>query len=294
MARVGGRNAQAVLSSSLQVACWHSAPPARGKRLTPSVGVAWSPGPPAGCDAFSPVRAADGRHYTSFGDCNGLTGKQSKLSMGFGRIIGGPTNPTVQDLPTPELRDVGNGAAGRKPSSALIVGSRLYMWIRNYAPGGTQARLKYSDDFTRSDGNSNWTWAPLRLTHFGYPVFVQGKTNDAYAYIIAHDNKSAYTPADRYVLMRVPRARLATRRRRSISAARPRRRPGAPASRRAGRSSPHPASATARAYPTTRLAAAITGGRTRATARGPTASRSGRAAGCTVPGPGSTTPPSGT
>ena len=164
-----------------------------------------------GCDAFSPVRAADGRHYTSFGDCNGLTGKQSKLSMGFGRIIGGPTNPTVQDLPTPELRDVGNGAAGRKPSSALIVGSRLYMWVRNYAPGGTQARLKYSDDFTRSDGNSNWTWASLTLTHFGYPVFVQGKTNDAYAYIIAHDNNSAYTPADRYVLMRVPRGGLATR-----------------------------------------------------------------------------------
>lgn len=164
-----------------------------------------------GCDAFSPVRAADGRHYTSFGDCNGLGGKLSpKLSMGFGRIIGGPSNPTVQDLPTAGLRDYGNGAAGQKPSSALIVGNRLYMWVRNYAAGGTQARLKYSDDFTRSDGNSTWRWAPLTLTQFGYPVFVQGKTNDPYAYIIAHDNNSAYRPGDRYVLMRVPRTRLAS------------------------------------------------------------------------------------
>src|SRR3954470_5679038 len=113
----------------------------------------------SGCDAFTPVRAADGYHYTSFGDCNGLTGKLSpKLSMGFGRIIGGPANPTVQDLPTPELRDYGGGAEGQKPSRALIVGSRLYMWVRNYtsggtASGGTQARLKYSDNFTLASGS---------------------------------------------------------------------------------------------------------------------------------------------
>ena len=163
-----------------------------------------------GCDAFSPVRAADGQHYTSFGDCNGLGGKLSpKLSMGFGRIIGGPSNPTVQDLPTPDLRDYGNGAAGQKPSSALIVGDRIYMWVRNYASGGTQARLKYSDDFTRS-GNSNWTWSSLELPQFGYPVFVLGKPSDTYAYIIAYDNNSAYIPADRFILMRVPLNRLAT------------------------------------------------------------------------------------
>src|SRR3954468_18947035 len=58
----------------------------------------------AGCDAFTPVRAADGHHYTSFGDCNGLTGTLlPKLSMGFGRVVGGPADPTVQDLPTAEL-----------------------------------------------------------------------------------------------------------------------------------------------------------------------------------------------
>src|SRR3954453_2568017 len=59
----------------------------------------------SGCDAFTPVRAPDGHHSTSFGDCRGLTGTLPKLSMGFGRIVGGPADPTVQDLPTAELRD---------------------------------------------------------------------------------------------------------------------------------------------------------------------------------------------
>ena len=161
------------------------------------------------CDAFSPVQARDGHSYTSFGDCRGLTGTLSKLSMGFGRLRGGPANLTVQDLPTKDLQDVGNGPDGQKPSSALVYGNRLYVWVRNYGPNGTQARLKYSDDFTRSS-NSTWTWANLLLPQFGYPVFVLGKPSDTYAYIIAHDNNSAYAPADRFVLMRVPLSKLAT------------------------------------------------------------------------------------
>ena len=107
-----------------------------------------------GCDAFTPVRGPDGHHYTSFGDCGGLTGKLAKLSMGFGRIVGGPADARVQDLPTAPIEgsglvDFGNRDAGRKPSSAIIVGKRMYVWVRNYGPNGTQARLKYSDNFTR-------------------------------------------------------------------------------------------------------------------------------------------------
>jgi hypothetical protein len=85
----------------------------------------------------------------------------------------------------------------------------MYVWVRNYGPNGTQARLKYSDDFTRAT-NSRWTWAPVTLTNFGYPVFVQGAPGD-YAYIVAHDNDSAYLPADRFVLLRVPKSRLTER-----------------------------------------------------------------------------------
>jgi hypothetical protein len=161
-----------------------------------------------GCDAFTPVRAVDGYHYTSFGDCKGLSGTiPDKLSMGFGRIEGGPANATVEDLPTPDLRDTGNRDQGEKPASALIVGGRMYVWIRNYASDGTQARLKYSDDFARPGGGSHWTWAPLTLPRFGFPVFVQGAPG-SYAYVVAHDNNSAYTPGDRFILMRLPLSQL--------------------------------------------------------------------------------------
>ena len=129
--------------------------------------------------------------------------------MGFGRISGGPADARVEDLPTPDLSDYGNRDAGQKPSSAIIVAWWMYMWVRNYGPGGTQARLKYSDDFTKNE-NSHWTWAPVILTNFGYPVFVQGAPG-SYVYIVAHDNNSAYVAADRFVLLRVPASRLTQR-----------------------------------------------------------------------------------
>ena len=66
-----------------------------------------------GCDAFTPVRGPDGHHYTSFGDCNGLSGTLARMSMGLGRIIGGPGSAQVQDLPTPDLTDYGS----REPRS---------------------------------------------------------------------------------------------------------------------------------------------------------------------------------
>ena len=159
-----------------------------------------------GCDAFTPVLGPDGRHYTGFGDCGGLTGTLPKLSMGLGRFSGGPANVKVEDLPTPDLTDYGNRDAGQKPSSAIIVDGRMYMWVRNYGRGGTQARLKYSDDYTKSR-DSKWTWAPVILTNFGYPVFVQGAPG-SYVYIVAHDNNSAYVAADRFVLLRVLKSRI--------------------------------------------------------------------------------------
>ena len=129
--------------------------------------------------------------------------------MGLGRILGGPANATVEDLPTPGLTDYGNRDAGQKPSSAIIVDGRMYVWVRNYGPDGTQARLKYSDNFTAAS-NSKWTWAPVILTNFGFPVFVQGAPG-GYIYIVAHDSNSAYETADRFVMLRVPKAKLTQR-----------------------------------------------------------------------------------
>ena len=65
-----------------------------------------------GCDAFTPVRASDGHHYTSFGDCRGLTGKLAKLSMGFGRIWA--------DLPVPGSRTCRPRKSMARASSGLL------------------------------------------------------------------------------------------------------------------------------------------------------------------------------
>ena len=231
-----------------------------------------------GCDAFTPVRGPDGHHYTSFGDCGGLTGKLAKLSMGFGRIIGGPADARVQDLPTRREGLSWTSAIAmlaRKPSSAIIVGKRMYIWVRNYGPNGTQARLKYSDNFTRNE-NSHWTWAPVILTNFGYPVFVQGAPGN-YVYIVAHDNNSAYVPADRFVLLRVPAEPAhSSGPHMSSSAAHQPIRPGRRPIRAARRSSRRQGNVTGPAFPSARHAAATTGGRGAATAWPATASRSGR------------------
>jgi hypothetical protein len=165
------------------------------------------------CDAFTPVLyPPDGHHYTSYGDCVGFDGTGIKLSMGFGRIIGGPANATVRDLPTPDLSFTGDRDGGKKPSSALIVGSRMYIWLRNYGPNGTQSKLKYSDNFTLTS-NSTWKWSPFQFYNISYPVFLQGAlgVSGGYVYMVFHDGTSAYTPANRFALMRAPASKLLER-----------------------------------------------------------------------------------
>ncbi len=200
--------------------------------------------------------------------------------MGFGRILGGPADARVQDLPTSRIDgsgfvDYGDRDAGRKPSSAIIIGRRMFIWVRNYGSSGTQARLKYSDNFTVSS-NSTWIWAPVILTNFGYPVFVQGAPGD-YVYIVAHDNNSAYRPANRFVLLRVPRTRLTDRSAYQFFNGTPSNPSWGQSYAGASRSSRQRASAIGPACPTAGRASAITGGRTTAQARRPTASRSGPA-----------------
>ncbi len=159
----------------------------------------------AGCDAFTPVLASNGIQYTSFGDCNGLSGNLNRMSMGWGSITGGPSGAQLRDLPTPDLTDTGDGKSGMKPASALIMDGTAYVWIRNYVSNGTQARLKFSTDFTKSA--SHWTWAPDVLTTLGRPTFVDG-TQGSYIYIVAHDSPSAYTVANGFVLIRVAKTDL--------------------------------------------------------------------------------------
>ena len=89
-----------------------------------------------------------------------------------------------------------------------MVDGTLYLWARNAG----NAQLAWS-----SDRGQTWTWADWKLsTSFGCPAFLNFGRNyagarDDYVYIYSHDSDSAYQPADRVVLARVPKDRIRDR-----------------------------------------------------------------------------------
>ena len=89
-----------------------------------------------------------------------------------------------------------------------MVDGTLYLWARNAG----NAQLAWS-----SDHGQTWTWADWKLsTSFGCPAFLNFGRNyagarDHYVYIYSHDSDSAYQPADRVVLARVPKDRIRDR-----------------------------------------------------------------------------------
>ena len=68
-------------------------------------------------------------------------------------------------------------------------------------------------------GNANiktWTWADWKLSQLGYCTFVNFGRNyagprDEYVYTVTHDGPMADGPADRMILMRVPKAKVPDR-----------------------------------------------------------------------------------
>jgi hypothetical protein len=183
-----------------------------------------------GCGDWAPTEAADGNIYTPFGDCWGVTGTLTpKRSLGLARITGSPVtgNLRLADIDTgaPGVPDIdrtgtsggldalGDGKHGKKPSGLLFANGTLYAWIRNIKTDGTQSRLRYATSNPLAP-HSSWAWASWTLAEFGYPVFVQGTAaygGGTYAYIVAAETASAYVPGNRFVLMRVPFARILDR-----------------------------------------------------------------------------------
>ena len=89
-----------------------------------------------------------------------------------------------------------------------MVDSQLYMFARN--TGNSQ--LAWS-----SDHGKTWTWADWKFdTSFGCPTFLNFGRNyaqavDDFVYIYSFDSDSAYEPADRMVLARVPKQKIRDR-----------------------------------------------------------------------------------
>jgi hypothetical protein len=98
------------------------------------------------------------------------------------------------------------GARGRKASGLLMVDGVLYLLARNL----DNAALAWS-----RDRGATWTWADWKFTtSFGAPTFLNFGQNyagarDNYVYVYSLDGASAYEAADRMVLARVPKDRIA-------------------------------------------------------------------------------------
>jgi len=176
--------------------------------------VAWAPAATIirkakGGDNWPCTWADDGHLYTAYGDGNGFEPKvKGKLSLGFARIEGAPPDIRGVNLRSASGEQKGDGAGGKKCSGMLMVDGILYMFARN----AKNSRLAWSTDRCRT-----WTWADWRFTtSFGYPTFLNFGRNyagarDDYVYIYSHDSDSAYRPADRMVLARVPMGRIRDR-----------------------------------------------------------------------------------
>ncbi len=144
----------------------------------------------------------DDRLYTAYGDGNGFVPHvPHKLSMGFAAIAGPPDTFRATNIRSLTGETTGNGPHGKKASGLLMVNSRLYLWARN--AGNSQ--LAWSEDHGRT-----WHWASWKFTtSFGCPTFLNfgrnyARARDEFVYVYSPDSDSAYAPADRMVLARVP------------------------------------------------------------------------------------------
>jgi hypothetical protein len=165
-----------------------------------------------GSDCWPITGGNDGNLYTAYGDGNGFDPKTPvKLSLGFAKVSGAATSFVGSNIRSATGEQTGNGKLGKKPSGMLMVSATLYMWARNANLNGAQCQLAWS-----SDHAATWTWSSWKFAEFGYLTFLNFGNNytgarDGYVYAFSHDNPSAYTAANRMVLLRVPQTQIKNR-----------------------------------------------------------------------------------
>jgi len=153
--------------------------------------------------------AEDDALYAAYGDGRGFEPfVREKLSMGLAKVAGTPPRIQGQNIVSATFDSQGDGALGRKASGILCVDGVLWAVVRN----ATNAQLGWSKDH-----GATWQWADWRFaTSFGCPTFLnfgqdyQG-ARDQFVYLYSPDSDSAYVPADRFVLARVPKHGIANR-----------------------------------------------------------------------------------
>jgi len=177
-------------------------------------GVRWAPKntivrKAKGSDNWPLTWADDDRLYTAYGDGQGFEPfTPEKLGLGVARIDDDAEHFAGVNIRAATLENRGEGKSGKKASGMLMVNGVLYLLARN--AGNSQ--LAWSTDHGRT-----WQWADWKFTDgFGCPTFLNFGKNyagarDDFVHVYSHDAASAYTPADRMVLARVPRESIKDR-----------------------------------------------------------------------------------
>ncbi len=200
------------IAASVTDAALRSAAPYPPSRVI--TGVSWAPAPAIvrkaqGSDNWPITWGDDDALYTTYGDGWGFRPKvPEKLSLGLARITGPPTRFKGVNIRSPTAEQRGDGPSGKKASGMLMVNGTLYMWVRN----ARNSQLAWS-----ADRGKTWQWSDWRFTvSFGCPTFLNYGKNytgarDEFVYVYSHDSDSAYQPADRMVLARVPKGEITRR-----------------------------------------------------------------------------------
>ncbi|MFQ5732956.1 MAG: serine hydrolase [Planctomycetaceae bacterium] len=177
-------------------------------------GIRWAPASKIirlakGSDNWPITWSDDGHLYTAYGDGRGFRPLvPRKLSLGLAVISGDPPKIAGVNIRSKTAERIGQGARGEKASGLLMVGGTLYMWVRN----ANNSQLAWSKDRGKTWARADWKFT----TGFGAPTFLNFGRNyagarDGFVYIYSHDSDSAYKPADRMLLARVPKDKLAQR-----------------------------------------------------------------------------------
>jgi CubicO group peptidase (beta-lactamase class C family) len=162
-----------------------------------------------GSDNWPITWADDDALYAAYGDGFGFEPVvPERLSLGFARVKGSPPEIAGENIRSSSGEQRGDGPNGRKASGLLMIDGTLYMWARN--AGNSQ--LAWSTDHAKT-----WEWSDWKFTEsFGCPMFLNFGRNyagarDNFVYVYSPDVRTAYGPADRLVLARVPKERIRER-----------------------------------------------------------------------------------
>lgn len=155
-------------------------------------------------DNWPATWADDDQVYAAGGDGNGFGGSRGNWIC---RIQGDPPSLFGENI---TRISTGSGSGGTKGSGLLSVDGTLYLWVRNADGAGNESRLGWS-----SDHGQTWSWG-FTFAEFGYTSFVNfgrdyAGARDGYVYAVSHDDPSAYTPSDHFVLMRAPKTAITDR-----------------------------------------------------------------------------------